>query len=267
MRAKSLLGVTVVLGLVLLSTQAMALDVQQVFVSYMEGRTDDTANEWAFQAFITGTGITDIVFQDQNSLYQGGIPYDPVRGGWFYRDDSYASRSAFDTDHPNPTSIKFWFNYISPGVYTDLLTATYNTTEPTGFADITYPAHNQTGVGVNPTYTWDNVDGMGDTIFLSVEDDGGSNVYYHGPDADMTMMSWSPVPSLGESTKYWFEVTLNKTSSAALTTWLGDPVSYYGYNTDSNEVGFTTIPEPASLALVGTGVLTLVGLMRRRFMS
>ena len=99
-----------------------------------------------------------------------------------------------------------------------------------------------------------------------MDDNAGNTVYHDFPEANTGKTTWQPGP-LAPLSDYEFSVTnarLTGGSVLRLQTAKQDLFNYYGGNGQTNTADFTTLPEPATLALVGTAVLGLIGWRRRR---
>lgn len=228
-----------------------SLDVGEVYIvqykDYWDGVVE--TNPFGIEIWVTGQLITSVSVQDPHG---GNHALTNEGGEWRFEGPNFASLASLDAAYGNGN---YTFNFNSGE---DTVTIDYQYTQPTSFANITYPADGQTGVPLNPTYTWGSVAGYGDAMGMwvlnAVTD---SDEYWDAPQYNMAMTSWQPGP-LDESTAYEFEISVFKAQGGApqaLTTDGADGFTYYGLFDYLNIVGFTTIPEPATafslLAMIG----------------
>jgi hypothetical protein len=267
--ALSIAAVLLGLALVVPARQASALDVDKVLVYQGTDRHAGAVTDYFFGIEVLGTGVADITVTNDctptvyNLTNWGG-------NHWGISRESFGTGPLLLAAHPVPNNYRFFINQISPGKYQDNVALGFNQNIAGGYVNITYPLNNATGVPLNPTYTWDNAQGLGHGLFMWVNKDNDA-VYEKFPELDMTKMSWQPGP-LASGTQYELEVAVgnwwnNLTGPLSTQTKGGDAFTYYGIRGQDNRVDFTTIPEPVSAMLVGTATLTLVGLRRRRRMK
>ena len=116
--------------------------------------------------------------------------------------------------------------------------------EPSGFANITYPAHGATDVPAEPTFTWDSCTAYGDHLWADMRySDHHLPLYQAG--FDIGEISWTPGP-LAPGGSYGLSVTIEKGWDAGqpLTTENGDSLIYHDIFCWGNNVSFTVISEP-----------------------
>jgi len=261
--AAMLLGV----ALMMPAQEAVALDVQKIYVYQGTALTNGVVDNYFWGVDVTVSGLDNGVVQVQGLASYPLIHYG---GNDWGIEQTYATGALLLAAHPIPVNNTFLFNQKPGGSYVDNVILGYSNVNPVGgFAHITYPVHNATGVPLNPTYTWDNVMGLGQGLGLWVNQ-GNNTPYEDFPELNMAKMSWQP-GSLASGTQYEFEAAVvNFVGGQPLwyiTTAAGDPAQYRGMRGQDNHVDFTTIPEPVSMMLVGTATLILVGVRRRRRMT
>ena len=240
-----LLAVTLMVA-VQAETTAAVLNVEEISISqykdFWDGAADSTP--YGFEVFINGTGISSVSVVDPHS---GNHVLSDFGGGeWGFEDWDFASLIALDASY-GAGSYAFTFN--AGGLDEDTVTINYAYTEPTGFADITYPADGQTNVELNPVYTWASVVGYGDALGMwIIEDPTGldNDLYENVPVFDMNTTSWQPGP-LAALTVYEFEITVITAQGSVPTEMqtVGlDGFNYYGLFEHINMLGFETAPLP-----------------------
>lgn len=240
----------------------VSLDVTEIGILEYKDYWDGTAitNPYGIEVWVNGSNITSVSVTDPHS---GNHSLTDWGGGqWGFDDGGFASLVALEASYGNGN---YAFNFNSGE---DTVTIDYQNTEPSGFANITNPTDGQTGVGLNPTYTWDSAAGYGEALGMWViEDPSGvaDDIYENVPEYNTALTSWQP-GSLSELTEYEFELSVFKAqggSVQALSTDGSDDFDYYGLFDYTNIVGFTTIPEPAT-ALSLLGMMGLYFVYRRR---
>jgi len=273
-RSIRFVGVAVVVGLLVMvaAQEVFPLDVQKVAIIQAHGYTGGVSDGYFFEVLVEGTGITNARVVDKTSnaslTHSGG-------NWWEYEDPvTYASYAALTTAHPASGWLTtFYFNEGQPDCDTDVLG--YNVTAgPNGFATITNPTHNATGVDPNPNYQWSDVSGLSNAVGIHkfVDEAGGPVWYQEFFDNDLTQTSWQP-GALSWMTDYHICVAVVNLQGGvgmpmqAMTNTRNDPYDYYGVFAQANENDFTTAPEPGTVALIGTAMLALVGLRWRRRMK
>jgi len=271
------IAVTAVLGLVLsfVGSETVGLDIQEIYIFEGTDRTNGVADDYFFEVEINGTGLVDGVFVcvDTATWY----PLTVSGGGTEAEfNESFGSMAALLTDHPNPATggYHFYFNQTkpSPGLddFEDHVLLGFGAAAPTGFATITNPTHGETGVGLNPTYTWSDVSGAGAGYLGSwVCDMAADTDVFEQVDTNMSRTSWTP-GALAPSTSYEIELCVMNASGGgplSLATAQSDAFTYYGIFEDNNINTFETIPEPISVCLFGTAALMGLGLRHRRRMG
>jgi len=270
-------GVVLALVLTVPVRQTGALGIDSINIFQGTDRVNGAVQDYFFEIEVHGTGIANAVFVCVDTGKWGALT--DQGGGLWDNSQSFGSMAGLLAAHPaDPTTqYRLYFNkqVSNPkpdnfAHWEDLVYLGFSATAPSGFATITYPTHLATGVALNPNYTWNSVVTFGTGLGRWVCDPGtGNDVYGVDYDNNMALMSWQPGGLTGNKT-YEIEVSVAKyvgKKPLNLTMLSGDPFVYSGAFEDINLNEFTTVPEPLTTALVGTGVLALVGLRRRRRMK
>jgi len=173
------------------------------------------------------TNITEVL--ETNGVY------------WYWdREEKYATLDDLHQDFP-PGFYEFTFN---EGEDTeDSVTVWYDPEQPTGFANITYPADEATDVPVTPTFTWDSCSDYGDSLLAGVCDiETDTDPYLE--ELNIGQTSWTPGP-LVPKRLYQFGIGIRKARPMQpLTTEYGDALNYFDVFTWGNYVRFTIPSEP-----------------------
>lgn len=272
-RSIRLLAVAAIVGLLLMvsAQEASSIDVQKVALIQGHGYLNGVTTSYFFEVLVEGTGITDARVVDTStnaSLTNAG-------GNWWEYEDpvAYPTYAALTAAHPASGALTtLYFNEAQLDCDTDVLG--YNVTAgPDGFATITNPLHNATGVPLNPNYTWTSVAALTNAVGISkfVDEDAGPVWYQEFFDNDLTQTSWQPGALAGLTDFHICVAVVNLQGGvgrpmSAVTNTRSDAYDYYGVFAQANENDFTTIPEPGTMALLGTAMLVAVGLRWRRRM-
>ena len=222
----------------------LVLDVNEIYIEQYKDFWDGSAepSPYGFEVWINGSGITGVSVEDPH-----GVNHVLSNWGdyWEFDEGGFASLATLDASY-GPGEYVFSFNGGA-----DSVTLNYQYSEPTSFANITYPTDGQTDVELNPIYTWDSVAGYANADALGmwvVEDpDGfGDDLYWNGPVFDLTTTSWQP-GTLAGLTEYEFEISVMTAQAgvpiATQTNIFADDFDYYGLFESINMVGFETVSE------------------------
>ena len=280
-RSIRLLAAAAVVGLLLMVSAQVAVpvDVQKVAVIHGHGRENGGSDYYFFAVMVEGADIDNVRCVDTDS---GGTPRSMAltpesSTKWWYEDPvDYPTFAALCTAHKNPNGlVSFYFNEGEADYDWDQVG--YNMPYgPTGFATITNPGHGDTGVLTNPNYKWTDVSAIPHAVGIHkfVDEDAGPVRYEVFFDNDLTQTSWQPGPLAGLTDYAIGVAVVNVQSSAgkfpitATTNVYSKSYDYYGVWASGNENEFTTmIPEPGTIALIGSAMLALVGLRWRRRMK
>ena len=257
----------VVLGAAVLASQsAFALDVGSIAIRYSTVRVDGAVAGYSVSLVTQGTGISNVQVKNLNNSHVYSLS-NVALNTWGF-DNQFATLALFQDQQAPSCPYQFNFNETSPGVFTDSIILGYNAAEPRDYVHITFPAQSQVGVSLNPTYAWDNVDKLGEwALGMRVRREAdGVDIYDVTPSFALSQTTWQP-GTLAASTKYDIFLSIFNIQSGQpmnLQTASGDAFTYSGLFEQANERDFTTVPEPMSLMLIGTGIMGAFGVLRRR---
>jgi len=258
--------VVVTLALTGLPREAAALDIDNILIVQGSHRTDGTpdTNGFFFVVEVNGTGILNgRIVQETMGEVPTGRQFTLSNGGDWDYDNSFSSWAQMVSIHPNPTIYHFYFNEGHGDA--DQVRVSIAIAPPSGYATITYPLHDATGVATNPTYLWDNVEAYGDVQGRFVL---GSDDIYSELDNNIAQTSWQPGP-LDTGKEYGVRIAVGRQTGGSKPLVLhmhqdpNDWFTYHGIVAYCNKNDFTTVPEPGTIALFGTAMLILIGLRRR----
>jgi len=269
-------GVLLALLMLARGTSAdVAKDVTAAAVIYGCDRingTVPTTGAYFFQAWVEGTNIDDVRYTDAST--NAALTYHAGDDRWYYNDPvRYDTAAALHAAHPQLTLVDFYWNEAAWDNDHDQLG--YNVIPPGGFATITNPPHNSLNQPLDPLYQWNSVAGTSNAqgLYKGVRNIATDTLAYEEVfNSDLNQTSWQP-GALDPLTGYEFTlcvVNLVYDDPVPALTDRGDPYTYYGVWAQCNTIQFSTqateIPEPGTIALVGSAMLALVGLRWRRRM-
>ncbi len=254
-------------------TPAAALNIDKIIMTSCKDHLDGTpeTTPWCFEIWVN--------LEEQGSLHH--IDVTPPAGGLApftiyedYGDWDYDSPSEYSTlgdlqdDYPAGT---YTLNFEDSS---DALLASVDLdysglSLPGSPVDFTYPSDNgQTDIDINPMLTWTVDSDVGDALAIWLwDEDADGDVYWHVP-ASMTTFSCAP-GLLEPDHVYDLEVSVinvkNLIDGPAFPTMTVDSDQFqYGLWIEYlNEIEFTTVPEPATVALLGLSGLVLIRRRRR----
>jgi len=273
-------GLTVAAMLVFAASagQTFAMDVQDIEIYCGVERTNGVVDTWYFEIEVSGVGLKNGVFWNQHlSTADPGTEWKaftavPGSENDLVYYETFASQAALEARYPNSNGYHLYFNQTKTpptlADFEDQVLLGFAALPPTGFANITYPTHGATGVPLNPLYQWDNIEGLANVFGAYVFPTPDGDDVYELEDNDMTTTSWQP-GALNPLTEYTLEVCIANPTAGdeqTLSTLMGDSFDVWRAYDSCNSVDFTTIPEPTTWAMIGTGVLGVIGLRRRRRM-
>jgi len=272
---KKLITICAVAGLIMAVTGAAQadLDIDAIIMTSVKDYLDGTpvSDPWGLEMWFE--------FVDTGSLHHIDVT---LPGGSSVADFTiYGSAGYWDYESPALYSTlgglqggygtgdyTFSFENSSDVVLRSVTLDYSGLSEPTGFADFTNPSYNgETGISTTPTFTWDVDSGDGDALGRWLWDsDTDVDVDWDVPVSITT--SWAPV-SLLPSNEYGLEVSVinfkDPVAGPAFPTATvgGDTFAYGLWIEYLNEIEFTTVPEPVTIAPFGLGSLFLIRRKRR----
>lgn len=271
MRKSAKIYVIVGLIMVVVATVSAApaenLDIEGIYISSFKGHLDGAAysNPWYFEIWVDFIATDDLDHIDV-TMPGGTEPFATIYEddyGWEYSSPAdYSSLTVLQEDYALGN---YTFEFIGSGdVLLNSVTLDYSgLSEPYAPVDFTYPSvDGQTGVDINPTLTWTVDPCDGDALGMWLWDPTiGEDVYQDVP-VPMDTLSWAP-GALDPNNDYFLEVSVFGVKDAqpgpALPIMtINDDTFAYGLLIEyCNEIEFTTVPEPATVALLGLGSLVL----------
>jgi len=195
--------------------------------------------------------------------------YEATNPGWW---DEW--NPSFDIEYPSLSALRavypkgfytLGFRDIGGGLIKSL-SFDYSSlpSEPTGPVDFIYPSINdQSGIGINPTFTWSVSPGAGDALMMVLED----IVYWDVP-VSISSISWT-TDSLLASREYELYISVINIKDLVgglaftpMTDYTDDKFSYSPMTEYLNEINFSPIPASGALVLSSIGIV-VVGWLRR----
>jgi hypothetical protein len=154
---------------------------------------------YEFWAKALGDGITKVsMTTPDNDVYEFE-EWDEYN--WGICIEGYTTLTSLRTDLPTG-NYTFVFNDGE-----DSVTLNHNPTTPTGFANITYPAHGSTDIPLNPTFIWDDCTGYGNALAMGMGEEETDDVISGVFLADIALTSWTVGP-LNPGRLHWMEVSV-----------------------------------------------------------
>ena len=263
------LCIVAILGILLATpTPAAALDIDAIYMTSCKDHLDGTAytDPWVFEVWME--------FGDTSSLHHinvttpgGSGPFTIYDGYWHYESPTdYSSLGDLRDDYPTGT---YTFDFRdSSDIQLNFVELDYSgISESLNAVDFTYPSEDgQTGIDIEPTFTWTIDPGAGDALGMWLWDLVTQDDVYEDAPVSMDTLDWAPGSLLPNHT-YWLEVSVFRikdppTEFGLPTMTVNDDTFGYALLMEHmNEIEFTTVPEPATIALLGLGGLVLI---RRR---
>lgn len=266
---KRLILTTCLCVLFVAGTAQAALDINGIYMTSCKDYVDGTPEgplPWEFEIWVdfantTGLGHIDVTKPGDSTP---SITIYEEDGYWEYDSPShYLDLAALRDDYPTGD---YTFKFLDSGdTLLDSVTLNYpDLSEPLGPVDFTYPAHGATDVPLNPTYEWDVGLNDGNALGMWVWDPVADEDKYWDVPVSMGTTSWQP-GFLDPNHTYELEVSVfvvdNPQFGPALPiryTDGGDDFACALLTEHLNWIEFTTVPEPATMALLGLGVLSLL---------
>ena len=258
------LRATVVLSIVLASFcgRALAEDIEGILVTTGTTRTAGVVANNFFEVTVFAQGLAGASFHDLTTDAWYDLAWDASRGGWFYNDGHYATVGDVYAVHPNPTNLEFHFTGAANE--TDSVVLGYDGPHPTGFCDVTLPPPDSITPD-DPLIEW-TFEGDAEYMGMAVVREPSRETVTNFFPSDTSPRQWQP-GMLDPASPYAVEIGVwNIVGGAPYVTQTagGDSFTFVGMMNDSNRVTFTTNPEPATLALMATGLAAGGWWSRRR---
>jgi len=249
-----------VVGLVAPSVADAALDIEAIFINtaedYLNGAAPPYDRYWMDELEVVGTGITSVTVTPP-SKSPVALVFDGEDWGLEYS-VQYATLAALRADYPVGDYV-FSFNGGA-----DSVTVWYDPTIPSGTVDLS-SIHGRTDVPwETPTFGWPAYAGTGDALGMLLNDPGLYDDLYENVPVAIGETSWTLPGDLAPSHAYELEVSVIAGSTTTLTTVGGVEFTYYPLFENINIAEFSTVPEPATLALLGLGAVGLLARRRRK---
>lgn len=217
-----------------------ALDIDSIWFETKKSYRAGTLETDPFDvgAMVFGANINSVQVTSPTDITEV-LETDGVNWYWD-REEKYATLEDLHQDFP-PGFYEFTFNEGEDNE--DSVTVWYDPEQPTGFANITYPADGATDVPVTPTFTWGSCLDYGDTLVVVVCDiETDTDPYIEGINIGQT--SWTPGPLVpGRLLEFTVHVQTGRPMQL-LTTVNGDALNYFDVFDWKNEVRFTVPSEP-----------------------
>lgn len=250
------LGLVAILGILLITPMAKAdLDIDWIGITSCQQFRNDLPQgnfPWSLDIWVSVVDSGDLHHIDitkPGATSSFETMYEEAASGWwgFSLDDDYASLTALRAVYPEGT---YTFDFLdSSDVLIKSLDIAYDGLPgvPTGSVDFIYPStDDQTGVSVNPTFTWSDNSGAGDALMTEVDND--DVVYWDAP-VSISSTSWTPgYISAGHT--YELDVSVMNIKDWAggpafptMTDPTGDTFSYSYMIEYLHEIVFTTVSQ------------------------
>jgi hypothetical protein len=233
-------------------------------ITATERSAGTVVNNW-FGMSVHGDGFSTVSAHDLTTDAWYELNYDAGQTAWVYRDSGYDTLAGLYSVHPNPTSFMFYFDLQQGGSYQDVVLLGYARANPSDYIHVTYPANGATDVPDNPTFTWD-FNGYTEKMGMKLINEDDNVVVAQEYPTDLTLREWTPV-TVTPYTHYSLEMgvwTIVAGDPPGYYTLFGDGFTFIGVVNDSTKIEFETNPEPATLILMGSGLVAGGWYARRR---
>jgi hypothetical protein len=268
---KRLITICAVVGLItaVTGTVQAALDIDAIYIDSCKDYTDGTpdGNPWDFEISVD--------FVDTGSLHHIDVskPGDSTpsitiiyKDNWWGHESptDYLTLADLQKDYPSGEYTLDFRNSNNELLCSSVTLDYSGIAEPCNPVNFIYPSTDgQTGISTTPTFTWTVNAGNGNALGMWVWDPNADDDVYGNVPVPMTTTSWAPGPLLPNH-HYGIDVSVcnvkNPQPGPALPTTMVDNDTFsYGLVMEyCNTIEFTTVPEPATICLLGLGALSLL---------
>ena len=269
---KKLTTICAVVGLIVAvtGTAQADLDIDFIFMTSVKEHLDGTAGgtPWAFEIWFDFDNPGALHHIDV-TLSGGGVGSFTINenaGYWEYDAFDYSTLATLQGDYP---AGDYTFDFRnSSNVQLDIVTLDYTSLSsplnPVGFINPSYDG--ETGISTTPTFTWTVGSGDGDALGMWLFDPNTDNDIDEDTPVSMDTTSWGPLGPLDPDHTYGLEVSVFGAGATVGVGELdigGDEFEYALVFEYLNEIEFTTVPEPATIAMLGLSSLALLRKRRR----
>ncbi len=261
---KKLITICAVVGLIVAvaGTAQAALDIDLIFMTSVKEHLDGTAGgtPWGFEIWFN--------FDDPDTLHHidvtlsgGGVGSFTINedfGYWEYGVFDYSSLGALQSDYP-AGDYTFSFEDSGNDVLNSVTLDYTGLSSPLNRVDFINPSYDgETGISTTPTFTWTVDSGDGDALGMWLFDPDTDDDIDENFPVSMDTTSWEPLGPLDPAHTYDLEVSVFGAGATVGEDTVGDDTFEYALAFEYlNEIEFTTVPEPATIALLGLGGLLL----------
>jgi len=267
---KKLTTICAVVGLIVVvtGTAQAALDIDLIFMTSVKVHLDGAAGgtPWGFEMWFDfdDPGTLNHIDVTLSAGGVGSFTIDEDFGYWEYGVFGYSTLTTLQSDYPAGT-YTLEFQDISHGVLNTIALDYTGLSSPLNPVDFTNPSDDgETGISTTPMFTWDVDSGDGDALGMWLFDPDTDNDIDDDVPVSMDTTSWEPLGPLDPDHTYDLEVSVfGAGATVGEDTVGGDTFEYALVFEYLNEIEFTTVPEPATICLLGLSSLALLRKRRR----
>ncbi len=176
------LSIVAVLAISLATPVAQAdLDIRGIYITSCKDHLDGTAlitDPWVFEVWMDFVDTGTLHHIDVTPPSSGSGPFTIYADWWYEPDTDYSTLAALRGDYPTG-NYKFEFENSSNENLRTVNLDNSGISEPLNAVDFTYPSENyQTGILLDPTFTWTVDSGDGDALGMWLWDPDTENDIY-----------------------------------------------------------------------------------------